>query len=245
MSSPGRILFLTQTAHPVGGVENWLEYLVPGLERHGWKVTVGLVHGRRHHDPDRYLAAHPYRNTVRVSALTGTPEGRVRAVVCAMSRAPYDIVVPVNVADVLEAVRRVKAGGRQLRILYPLHGDLPSYLQDVSYYRGCLDYAVSTNRRGQLNMQLVGGLAPQRTAHVPCGSPPALALPDLDGSGDVLRLAYVGRLSQEQKRVRELPARYARRSIAARFGIIWISPAAGRRNRGCGGNWHRRRQPVA
>jgi glycosyltransferase involved in cell wall biosynthesis len=206
VSRPGSILFLTQTAHPWGGVENWLEYLVPGLDKLGWNVTVGLVRGRRHHDPAEYLKIHPYRDTVEVPALTGTPEGRIRAIARALHRTTPDVVVPVNVADTLEAVRRVKAAGQKIRILYPLHGDLPDYLLDVAKYNGCLDFAVATNRRGHLALQRVGGLAPERTAHVAYGAPPPLVSPKFNDSPSVLRLAYVGRLVQDQKRILDLPA---------------------------------------
>ncbi len=227
MSSPGRILFLTQTASPFGGVENWLEYLVPGLRELGWDVTVGLVRGRQYHDPQRYLESHPYPDTLTVPALTGTREGRVRAVARAICQKQFEIVVPVNVGDMLEAVRRAKAAGVCLRVLYPLHGDMPSYLQDVAYYKGCLDYAVSTNRRGQMALQIVGGLAPERTAHVACGSPPALLPPDFEDSGRPLRLAYVGRLIHDQKRVRELPSVCSaldRRGVDYRLDIAGAGP---------------------
>ena len=206
MSQSGSILFLTQTAHPWGGVENWLEYLVPGLERLGWNVTVGLVRGRRHHDPAEYLRIHPYAGTIEVPALTGTPEGRRRAIARVIQQKAPDIVVPVNVGDTLEAVRRVKAGGQTVRILYPLHADSAEYLHDVAAYKGCLDYAVATNRRMHLALQLIGGLASNRTAHVAYGAPPPLKAPAIEGSSPILRLAYVGRLVQEQKRILDLPS---------------------------------------
>ena len=173
VSRPGSILFLTQTAHPWGGVENWLEYLVPGLDKLGWNVTVGLVRGRRHHNPAEYLKIHPYPNTVAVPARDRHSRGGAGEAPSDTSPVKQpDIVVPVNVADTLEAVRRVKAAGQKVRILYPLHGDLPDYLLDVANYKGCLDYAVATNRRGLLALERVGGLAPERTAHVAYGASP-------------------------------------------------------------------------
>ena len=202
---PGHILFLTQTAHPWGGVENWLEYLVPGLRQLGWRVSIGLVRGRRFHDPAAYLKIHPYSGTFEVPALTGT-RGRERAIVRALRHQRPDIVVPVNVGDTLEAVRQLKDAGQSLRLAYPLHADMPDYLADVAWFKGCIDLAVGTNRRGQAALQAAGGLPAYRTAHVPYGAPPPHWTPTFDSAPSVLRLAYVGRLVQEQKRVRELPA---------------------------------------
>src|SRR4051812_47507009 len=67
----GSILFLAPSAYPLGGVADWLDYLLPGLERNGWRCTLGLTTGR-YHDADAYLAVHPWHRVNHVSCATGS-----------------------------------------------------------------------------------------------------------------------------------------------------------------------------
>ncbi len=56
--APPHLLVVAPSAYPLGGVATWLDDLVPGLERAGWRVTVGLTAGR-HHDVSRLSGAPP------------------------------------------------------------------------------------------------------------------------------------------------------------------------------------------
>ena len=80
-----RLLFVAPSAYPLGGVATWLDYLLPGLEEQGWEPSLGLVAGK-HHDPVRYLAAHPLQRAVSIhnptdkaSAAAGARVGHARA----------------------------------------------------------------------------------------------------------------------------------------------------------------------
>lgn len=207
------ILFVTQTAYPLGGVEVWLEDLAPALAS-AHNVVLGLVRGRRFHDPKRYLASRRVRVPwIEIDGRTGTTEGRVRAVERAIASTRADIVVPVNIADVLEAVRRHKARGRPVRMLYPLHGIGAEYLLDVKEFRGVIDLAAVTNRLAERALLDVAEVERGRLVYVTYGVPPPHRAPSFEPSVP-LRLVYAGRLAQEQKRVRELVPLC--RSLAAR-----------------------------
>ena len=198
-----RILFVTQTANPWGGVETWLEELAEALSSHH-QVTLGLVRGRRFHDPDRYRAARVARlPSIEIAAPTGTPEGRFRAIAQAIETTGSDAVVPVNIADVLEVVRRKKAVGHKIRLFYPLHGLGADYLADVRTYADGIDLAVVTNRLAERALINVCGMSRERVEYVWYGVPPAGRIPTFDTSRP-LRLVYCGRLDQAQKRVRDL-----------------------------------------
>lgn len=43
--SDGHILLVAPSAYPLGGVATWIDYIVPGLRQHDWKVTLGLTDG--------------------------------------------------------------------------------------------------------------------------------------------------------------------------------------------------------
>lgn len=192
------VLFVTQTAHPWGGVETWLERIVGALEGDGWRVVVGLVEGRRHHDPEAYLAQHAYRESLVIPCRTGTSEGRVRAVRRALERVQPDIVVPVNVCDVFEAVRRVKLRALGPRLLAAIHGFGLAQLHDLAAHRGLVDRAIAVNRLLHLALSEVAGLEPARTAYVPGGAAQPNSEPAVKSGA--FRVAWIGRLCQEYKR---------------------------------------------
>src|SRR4051794_29389363 len=54
-----RLAVVVPSAFLMGGVQTWLDYLVPGLQVSGWHVTVLLVDGF-HSDARRYLHQHPF-----------------------------------------------------------------------------------------------------------------------------------------------------------------------------------------
>lgn len=221
-----RILFVTQTAHPLGGVEAWLDDLAPALaaDHH---VTVGLVRGRRFHDPARYMAARSMRTpTIEIDGRTGTTEGRVRAVVKAIHTVNADLVVPVNVADVLEAVRREKARGRNLRLLYPLHGVGADYLLDVLEFRGIIDVGATMSRLAERALIEAGRLDRSRVKYVNYGVAAAGQAPAFSGMTS-LRLIYVGRLTQDQKRILDLVplcSALEKRGVAFQLEIVGSGP---------------------
>src|SRR5215475_4721925 len=73
--SEGSILIVAPSAYPLGGVATWIDYIVPGLRRRGWQVTLGLTEGTLH-NVDAYLAVHPMQGVIRIPNWTATREGR-------------------------------------------------------------------------------------------------------------------------------------------------------------------------
>lgn len=200
------VLFATQTAHPWGGVETWLDDLVPALEGRGWRVVVGLARGPRFHRPAAYRVAHPaFASTIEIDRGSGSPEGRVRGILRAIRDVRPDIVVPVNIADTLEAVRRAKTAGSPLRMLYPLHGLGGRYFLDAREFAPTIDAAVSSSRLGAAALVELCGLPADRVRSARCGAKPPVA-PKRDPVRGVLRLGFVGRLTEPEKRVRQIPA---------------------------------------
>ncbi|HWS73352.1 MAG TPA: glycosyltransferase family 4 protein [Thermoanaerobaculia bacterium] len=193
------VLFITQTANAWGGVESWLEGLAGALD---FDVTIGLVRGR-FHDPEHYRAARrSMPPSIEIAAPTGTPEGRVRALVKAIETVRADIVVPVNIVDVLEAARRIKQH-RDLRLLYPMHSITSDYLLDLRAFAPIIDLVVTTNRLALRATETIAGI--DRVVRARYGIAPPLAPPEFATDGP-LSLLYAGRLTQEQKRIRDLVA---------------------------------------
>jgi glycosyltransferase involved in cell wall biosynthesis len=211
-----RLLFCTQTAHPHGGLETWLDEIVPFLEGRGWQVIVGLARGRRFHDPAAYRAAHPrLQRTIELDGRWQTRESRVAALRRAFREVRPDVVVPVNIGDTLEAVAREKLERSPLRLVTMLRAQEPyGELEDVRIYRDFIDVAVGGNRLLRALLAEWSGVAEERLRYIPPGSRRKTAGGDrraerqpgaaLLATARPLRLGYVGRLDQRDKRVLEL-----------------------------------------
>lgn len=200
-----RILIVTQTAHTMGGVETWLDDLAPALARQH-DVTLGLVRGRHFHDPDEYRRVRtPRVPSIEIDGRTGTREGRVSAIIRALRNTRAEIVVAVNVADVLEAVRRLKEQNHEIRLLYPVHGIGSDYLLDLREFRGVIDAAVTMSRLAEAALLEAASIPRSRVFYVHYGVPEPLS-PPMFTVGRPLELIYIGRLEQEQKRIHDLIA---------------------------------------
>ena len=106
-----KLLLVAPSAYALGGVANWLDYLVPGLESEGWVVTVGLTSGR-HHDVARYLAVHPFATAVSIPCGTGTREARISHMCRAIRRVAPDLTGFVNLPETAVAANRLRRSGR-------------------------------------------------------------------------------------------------------------------------------------
>jgi glycosyltransferase involved in cell wall biosynthesis len=193
------VLFVTQTAHPWGGVEEWLASTAEALERSGWRVTVGLARGSAFHLPERYLAIHPYRETVDVDGTGGTRELRIRVLEHSIRAVAPDVVVPVNIGEVLEATRRLRRTGNRVRCLYPMHGLWGCQFQDARDYRDVLDFAVAANRLAVKALMELSGVETRRASYAPYGCPAPVR--GFQGRADrqCLRVGFAGRLVEDQK----------------------------------------------
>lgn len=191
----------------MGGVATWLDYLLPELEELGWESSLGLVAGR-FHDPERYLEQHPYHRVIRIPNPTGSQEGRIRALCGAVQKVDPAMVLSVNIPDAYLSMARLRRRGRSAaKTVMTLHGIQADLLGDAHAFRSVLDAVVCTNR---LTCQLVeesAGVAPERIHYAPYGVEvgPADARSKPPSASGSIRVAWVGRLDETQKRVSDIP----------------------------------------
>ncbi|MGH7566516.1 MAG: glycosyltransferase family 4 protein, partial [Gemmatimonadota bacterium] len=200
-----RILFVAGSAHPLGGLMTWLDYVLPGLAVRGWEPVLGLVEGDRHHRPERLIAAHPHSRWVRIPCWTGTPEGRRRALAQVLAAQRPAVVVGVNIPDLFRALYQVRRSGSSTRGVMAVHGIEPDLYADAFRFREILDGVVATNRLACRLLEQVGGLDADRVFYAPYGVESAPPRPRSPAQGVRLRIGYAGRLEQSQKRVLDLP----------------------------------------
>jgi len=223
-----RSILIAPSAYPLGGVAVWLDYLVPALSAHGWSAKVGLVAGRWH-DAGVYRAAYPGLETLAIENPTGSAEGRIRAIADTLRRERPDVVVAVNIVDTYSAVRRVRREGQPIKSGMALHGIAADLLGDLRREAPLgLDAVIATNRLACRLCVEHAGVPSQRVLYAPYGV-------DVDAIGAVqrtaregpLRVVWVGRLEQDQKRVHDLSAILAAldaRGVDYRLRIVGDGP---------------------
>ncbi|MEA5391631.1 glycosyltransferase family 4 protein [Cyanobium gracile UHCC 0139] len=217
-----RVLVLAPSAYLLGGVQDWLANLVPGLRGGGLEVTVAVPDGDHHrHGP--YARAYPALAAEAIANPSGSAEGRIRAIAALLERLDPEIVLGVNLVDLYPAARRARRRGRfHGRVAMTLHALQAEYFDDLRLHGAGIDAVIATNR---LACRLASGRAridPGRVLYAPYGVPvPPWQLPGGDPAA-TLNLAWVGRLEQEQKRVHDLPPlleALEARGIAVRLSI--------------------------
>ena len=202
-SASRRILFISQAASPVGGVETWLDRIVAACGQAGGEPHVGLVRGAKVHDPDRFREQHSGLPVLEIDGRGLNAEGRVRAVVRAIRRLQPDICVPLTLVDSHEAACRAKAAGLPVRYLQSIHGNVSAQIADAWRYGSWADLAVCP---ANLTTRLLaaGGMPGDRLRRVPNGAEPPRYARRSRPAGSPIRLAFVGRLAGNEKRVGDL-----------------------------------------
>lgn len=216
----GSILFVAPSAYTLSGLATWLDYLMPGLAEIGWKVTLGLVTGPRHHRAGPYLAAHPYEDVVLISNSCSTTRGRVNAVRKAIKKVRPDIVLTVNIPDAIKATGLERMNGRDVRAVMSCHGIQEDLFNDMLALRVDLDAVVCTNQLACELSKALGGLAEEQVFHCACGTyvPPALASRSRKSP---FTIGYCGRLEQFQKRIHDLvPIALALKNQGREFSML-------------------------
>ncbi len=200
-----KVLVLAPSAYLLGGVQDWLANLVPGLRAGGLEVTVAVPDGDHHrHGP--YAQAYPALEAQPLTNPSGSAEGRIRAIAALLERLNPQLVLGVNLVDLYPAAQRSRRRGRfHGRVVMTLHALQTEYFDDLRRHGAGIDAVIATNRLACRLASERGGIDPARVLYAPYGVPvPPWQAPSGDPAA-TLRLAWVGRLEQAQKRVNDLP----------------------------------------
>lgn len=207
------ILFIAPSAYYLGGVQVWLNQLVQAMRQSSrWRVRVALPAGR-HHALQRYLATFPEMPAVPLVNPTGSAEGRRRAISELLLQERPDLVVGVNIADLYPAARRARDRGFTGRVIFSLHGLAADLLADIAAEADLLEGVIATNRLSCRLVAMETEVPHERICYAPYGVATDLQHRERRESDNEwinptrpLRIVWVGRLEQEQKRVHDLPS---------------------------------------
>ena len=215
-STDVKLLYVAPSAYLLGGVQDWLADLVAGQRALGAAVTVAVPDDALHQlrpYAERYpqLQPIPFRNP------SGSPVGRIHALERLLRAHPEHLVVGVNIASLFPAVRRLRQlGDFRGKLVMTLHAIEPEYFADLREHHDILDGLVVTNRLSAALAKHLGGIASDRVLYAPYGvsldgragplvpsrQPTSLTL--TNGNVNELKIAWVGRLEREQKRVQDI-----------------------------------------
>jgi len=196
------VLFVAPSAYTLGGVQTWLDYIVPGLDQSNFNSSIALTCGA-HHDANEYLRVHPFTHKHFIKNKTGTIQGRVDALEDLIKRVQPDVLIVVNIADVYQAVSKLRRqSNTNVRVVTSLHGIHPALIEDINQHYKLIDAVISTNRLTQQLVTQKTRLEPSRSLYAPYGV--AKLDPIKRDDNDQLNVAYVGRFEEDQKRISDL-----------------------------------------
>jgi glycosyltransferase involved in cell wall biosynthesis len=207
-----RVLICTPTYYLQGGVERIMEALARFLPSRGFEVVFALAKGARFHDPEAFRAAFPDVRGIDVDGTSGTTYGRRRALRRVILEVDPDLVLIARIFDAYPTCAALKLEGHRLRLAVTVQAYESDHFADLDRYHDFVDLCVASGDRilGEVRhrtnvpaVSIPGGVAPPTRLRAPHEGP--------------LRIGYVGRIEQVQKRVLDLPpfvAELERRGIA-------------------------------
>ncbi|MBG9389071.1 glycosyltransferase family 4 protein [Caenimonas aquaedulcis] len=200
-----RLLVLSQTHNHWGGIEAWMSEVLPFLQEGGWDIHYGLALGRRHNDPEQFVAHHPYMRQVHLmDGRAATPSARQAAVGRLVRQVAPDAVMPLAIGDALPALVAERARGGKARLLCAVHSLHTGTLADLVGYRHVIDTVVVVSGLQHRWLAASQAFAPERVRWVRNGVPVA-AHPRAPRAGP-LRVGYVGRIENSIKRSGDVAA---------------------------------------
>ena len=199
-----KILFFAPSAYLLGGVQDWLADLVPSIRLRGHDVTVAVPDGILHR-LESYSQAYPELACIGLKNPTGSQEGRIQSIVNRITSVQPDLIVGVNIASIYPAVARLRSRGDHVgKLIITLHAIEADYLEDLREFRVIVDTVVVTNKLTATLVAQESLIPNDRILYAPYGvKMPTINFP-VPTSDDVLRIAWVGRFEQAQKRVHDI-----------------------------------------
>ena len=133
---------------------------------------------------------------------TGTAAGRQRALKRFLLDNPADLVVGVNLGCLYEAFANIASQLASTRLVMALHAIEADYFADVEMYAPILDGVITTNRLTQAMVNGLQVLPEERVLYAPYGVIQGAVR--TNESSKTLRIAWIGRIENSQKRVSDL-----------------------------------------
>jgi glycosyltransferase involved in cell wall biosynthesis len=200
-----RLLIFSPSHALFGGVENIVNDLCRELPKHGWEAFLALAKGKRFHDVKRYREQHPGLSIVEVDGAKGTNQARLEAIEEIIREMNPDMVLCARIFNLYEVVVKLKEKFGAPRLAVTIQSYEPDYFFDARVYREFIDLCVTSGEMIRQALITWSGVAQENVVSIPGGVRSPLVPVGFRSPMNPLRIGYVGRLQQEQKRVLDLP----------------------------------------
>ena len=173
--------------------------LCRSLPDFGWDPVLGLARGERFHDPARFLAENGPLPTVELDGTRGTFSARRAAIARTIRKVAPDIVVGARLFDAIPAMCSLRAQGFIKPLVQMVGGWDADVFSNLRRYREIIDFCVVDSRLLKLAIVEKCGYSSAQVKRIPTGigKPGTFVRTPAGGS---LRLCYVGRLDDSDKR---------------------------------------------
>lgn len=194
----------TLTTFPTGGAQTFLVELTQGLVQKNWRVSVVTQPG-----PEislvKALRAAGARVVLDLWRPAHLPEERgAQLAAWVNTEAPDIYVVSISTDAGWLALPGLRSSISTASIA---HNDVDAFYAPVAHYAPLIDHVIGVSAEIHRKLMAVSGMPAERAQQIPYGVPTltkAEVIQRLQKKPDgTLRIGYVGRLTQEQKRVME------------------------------------------
>lgn len=196
-----KLLICSPSNSLVGGVETIVNDLCRELPKRGWETVLGLGKGTRFNKVESYQAAYPDLPILEIDGTKGTRQARIEALMAVIEKFRPDIVLSARIFDAYEAINHCKKRHPKLRFAVTIQVYEPQYLYDLRKNLECVDLCITSGNLLKLAAVKWAGLPFNRVVSVPGGVSMPTLKPVPRRPRSPLRLGYVGRIEQSQKRV--------------------------------------------
>lgn len=192
---------ITNSPNGFGGVSTWIERMTQALADYDWQVTTltqaldenHLADWKRNHPR---MAIRPiFGRFVRLNEIAPTLERY-------LDREKPNLVAINFSFWMIPTLQKRKREGHPLRVIAFCHTDNDAAYAGLRFYRDCLDHVICFGS-GTYQRLLSLGFSVDRVSFLPHGVQCPQEVPTRSSQGQ-LRIVYVGRLSQMDKRVLDL-----------------------------------------
>jgi glycosyltransferase involved in cell wall biosynthesis len=198
---PRRLLIVSPSHATRGGVETIINDLCVRLPSRGWDVVLGLAKGATFNDVSAYRAAWPGLPVSEIDGTKGTRQARLEALLDAIRRHRPDVVLVTRILEAYFACSIAKRGVGAPRLAVTIRGFEPQYLFDLAEHRTNVDLCVTCGKHVAAAVVALSGIDSSRVVSIGGGVHSPLQQVSYRDQPSVLRLGYVGRFAQSDKRV--------------------------------------------
>lgn len=205
-----RIVIFSPSYATGGGVETIIHDLCRALPQRGWSPILALAQGASFNCVARYRDLYPDLPIFAVDGTKGTRQARLEALTNTIKTLSPDIVLSFRLFDAYFAAALEKQRRKKLRLAIAIRAYEPQYLFDARLFNSNIDLCVVDGDLLAAAAKEISLLPAERVVSIPGGIRTPSNYVQTRTASDHLRLGYVGRLAQSDKRVLDVVELVAR-----------------------------------